>query len=70
VEVLPVEKERLLMAGYKKKKRGFAAMTPERRQELARKGNKALRAKGLVNRFTPETGAEAARGRVGGAARA
>lgn len=45
--------------GYKKR-RGLAAVSPERRREIARKGNKALRAQGKVNTFTSETGKAAA----------
>lgn len=37
-----------------KKPRGFAAMTPERRAELARLGGKAVQASGKAHRFTRE----------------
>lgn len=40
--------------------RGFAAMSPERRTEVARQGGKAAWKKGTANMFTSET-ANAAR---------
>lgn len=36
-------------------RRGFASMEPERRRELARRGNRSLRASGRSHRWTPET---------------
>lgn len=44
------------MAG---KKRGFAAMTDERRKEVSRKGGMTSAAKGLGHRFTSEEAREA-----------
>jgi general stress protein YciG len=41
------------------KLRGLAAMSPERRREIASKGGKATQAKGTGNRFTPESAREA-----------
>lgn len=48
--------------------RGFAAMSPERRREVASKGGKAAHAKGAGHQFTSEEAREA--GRKGGFARA
>lgn len=47
-----------------KKKRGFAAMSPERRMEAARKGAAAIHETGRAHRWTPEDAREA--GRKGG----
>ena len=47
-----------------KRKRGFAAMTPEQRAEISARGGRAVQAKGTGHRFTPQ-GAAAA-GRKGG----
>ena len=52
------------MGEAKKKKRGFAAMSPEKRREIASKGGKAANEKGTGYRFTPETARKA--GRIGG----
>lgn len=38
-----------------KPKRGLAAMSPERRKEIARRGNAKLRESGKVHRYTSET---------------
>jgi uncharacterized protein len=46
------------------KPRGFAALSPEARRELARKGGRAAQATGMAHRFTPEEGKAA--GRKGG----
>jgi len=35
-------------------RRGFAAMDPERRREIARAGGQAAHAMGLAHRFTPD----------------
>jgi hypothetical protein len=35
-------------------KRGFAALSPERRRELATRGGRAAAAKGVGHRWTPE----------------
>lgn len=48
------------------KPRGLAAMTPEKRREIAQKGGKAAQAKGTGRRFTSAEAREA--GRKGGAA--
>jgi len=45
-------------------KRGFAAMDPEKRRELARKGGRAAHEHGRAHEFTPEEAREA--GRKGG----
>lgn len=38
----------------KKKRRGFAAMTPEQRSAIASKGGKAAHAKGTAHKFSSE----------------
>ena len=48
------------------KRRGFAAMDPEARSELASKGGKAAHAQGTAHEFTPDEAREA--GRKGGLA--
>ncbi|MBP6609248.1 MAG: hypothetical protein KA258_06710 [Deltaproteobacteria bacterium] len=47
------------------RKRGFAAMSPERRKQVTSKGGKEAHAAGLANKFTKETAREA--GKLGGA---
>ena len=47
------------------RKRGFAAMSPERLKQITSKGGKAAHAVGLANKFTKETAREA--GKLGGA---
>lgn len=49
------------------KPRGFAALPPERRQEIASKGGVAARARGTAYRFSTEQAKEA--GRKGGLAK-
>jgi uncharacterized protein len=49
-----------------KKKRGFAAMDPERVKEISSKGGKSAQEQGVAHRWTSE-GARAA-GRLGGIA--
>lgn len=38
----------------KKRRTGFALMTPERRKEVARRGYARTKAKGMIYTFTPE----------------
>lgn len=38
----------------KKKRRGFAAMSPEKQKEIASKGGKSAHAKGTAHQFTVE----------------
>jgi uncharacterized protein len=45
-------------------KRGFAAMTPERRAEIAKRGGESAHAMGRAHQFTSETARSA--GRKGG----
>ena len=45
----------------KKKRRGFAAMTPEARAEISRKGGRAAHAKGTAHEWTSEEAQVAAR---------
>jgi general stress protein YciG len=44
-----------------KSKRGFAAMSPERRRAIAMKGGISSRDKGAGHRYTPEEAREAQR---------
>lgn len=48
------------------KRRGFAAMDPEKQRQIASKGGKAAHQKGTAHEFTPEEAREA--GRKGGEA--
>ncbi len=52
----------------KKKRRGFAAMSPEKQKEIASKGGKSAHAKGTAHQFTSEEAREA--GTKGGRAAA
>ncbi len=47
------------------RKIGFAALSPERRKEIASEGGRQAHAAGLANKFTTETAREA--GKLGGA---
>lgn len=49
-----------------KKRRGFAAMTPEMRREIASRGGRAAHRQGVGHRFTSEEATKA--GRKGGLA--
>lgn len=49
-----------------KRKRGFAAMDPEKQKEIARKGGRAAHEKGTAHEFTSEEARNA--GRKGGVA--
>ncbi len=49
-----------------KRLRGFAAMSPEKKREIASKGGRAAHAKGTAHEFTPDEAREA--GRKGGQA--
>lgn len=50
-----------------KRKGGFAAISPERRREIASMGGKAAHASGTAHQWTPDEAAEA--GRKGGLVR-
>lgn len=56
------------MSDGPKKKRGFAALSPERLRELAVMGGRAAHAQGVGHKWTSETAREAGR-KGGGAAR-
>lgn len=49
--------------GVGKARRGFAAMTPEKRREIAAKGGKAAHELGRAHRFTPEEASAAGKKR-------
>jgi hypothetical protein len=42
-----------------KPKRGLAAMSPERRREIAQRGNQRLREQGKIHKYTSESGKSA-----------
>lgn len=50
-----------------KKRRGFAAMSPEKQRAIASKGGKMAHLNGVAHKWTPEEAREA--GRKGGAER-
>lgn len=50
------------------KKQGFAAITPERRREIASMGGRAAHSKGTAHKWTSDSAREA--GRKGGSTRA
>lgn len=52
----------------KKKRRGFAAMSPEKQKEIASRGGKSAHQKGTAHQFTSEEAREA--GTKGGRAAA
>jgi general stress protein YciG len=52
----------------KKKRRGFAAMSPDKQREIASKGGKSAHQKGTAHQFTSEEAREA--GTKGGKAAA
>jgi general stress protein YciG len=47
-----------------KKRRGFAAMSPDKQREIARKGGRAAHANGKAHEFSQEEASAA--GRIGG----
>lgn len=56
--VLP-ERRRYLNEAKEKRPRGFAAMTPERRKEIAQRAGKAAQATGKAHRYSADNPAEA-----------
>ena len=56
-----------MTSSTKRKARGFAAMEPERRRDISRKGGVAAHSKGTAHQWNPTTAREA--GRKGGLAR-
>jgi len=54
------------MTEKEKKKRGFAALTPEQRKEISSKGGKAAHSKGVAHCWTSQEAIEA--GKLGGQA--
>ncbi len=49
---------------FKKVRRGFASMSPEKQREIARKGGRAAHEKGTAHEWTPDEARDA--GRKGG----
>ena len=47
------------MHNNKKQMRGLAAMSPERRKEIASKGGRTSQARGTAHQWTPEEASEA-----------
>jgi uncharacterized protein len=62
------EKDKPLDEKPKKKRRGFAAMSPEKQKEIASKGGKSAHLKGTAHEFTPDEARQA--GTKGGRAAA
>lgn len=62
----PAESKRSAGSALVKRRRGFAAMAPEQRQQIAAMGGRAAQQRGIAYRFTEETGRQA--GRLGGLA--
>lgn len=52
------------MSDGQKSKRGFAAMTPEKRREIAARGGRTAHAKGVAHRWTSDEASAA--GKIGG----
>src|SRR5260221_11788045 len=61
-----VAKDRTMINGERKERRGFASMTPEKQREIASKGGKAAHQKGTAHEWTSDEARDA--GRKGGIA--
>jgi general stress protein YciG len=57
-------KDRTMMNGERKERRGFASMSPEKQREIASKGGRAAHQKGTAHEWTSEEARSA--GRKGG----
>lgn len=57
-------KDRMMMSGERKERRGFASMSPEKQREIASKGGRAAHQKGTAHEWTSEEARSA--GRKGG----
>jgi uncharacterized protein len=59
-----VEKDRTMINGERKERRGFASMSPEKQREIASKGGRAAHQKGTAHEWTSDEARNA--GRKGG----
>jgi general stress protein YciG len=59
-----VAKDRTMMNGERKERRGFASMSPEKQREIASKGGRAAHQKGTAHEWTSDEARNA--GRKGG----
>jgi len=57
-------KDRMMMNGERKERRGFASMSPEKQREIASKGGRAAHQKGTAHEWTSDEARNA--GRKGG----
>ncbi len=57
-------KDRTMMNGERKERRGFASMSPEKQREIASKGGRAAHQKGTAHEWTSDEARSA--GRKGG----
>ena len=57
-------KDRMMMSGERKERRGFASMSPEKQREIASKGGRAAHQRGTAHEWTSEEARSA--GRKGG----
>jgi general stress protein YciG len=57
-------KDRTMMNGERKERRGFASMSPEKQREIASKGGRAAHQKGTAHEWTSDEARNA--GRKGG----
>jgi general stress protein YciG len=57
-------KDRTMMNGERKERRGFASMSPEKQKEIASKGGRAAHQKGTAHEWTSDEARSA--GRKGG----
>jgi uncharacterized protein len=59
-----VAKDRTMINGERKERRGFASMSPEKQREIASKGGRAAHQKGTAHEWTSDEARNA--GRKGG----
>lgn len=59
-----VTKDRTMINGERKERRGFASMSPEKQREIASKGGRAAHQKGTAHEWTSDEARNA--GRKGG----
>src|SRR6476661_4110010 len=59
-----VAKDRTMVDGVRKERRGFASMSPEKQREIASKGGRAAHEKGTAHEWTADEARNA--GRKGG----
>jgi general stress protein YciG len=62
--MIDVAKDRTMINGERKERRGFASMSPEKQREIASKGGRAAHQKGTAHEWTSDEARNA--GRKGG----